>query len=197
LLASRFLAIYQQLHDIEDRGKLLSCVERVALREAEARPVWRRLRELLDGEDAARLMPKEALTQTLGYLRNPWDALQVYLGDGRLPIDNNDVEQLMKQVALGRKNWLFVGSLAAGERAADLLSIVSSAVRNDLDVWAYVKGLLDRLLAGDTDYAALRPDAFAAAHPEHIRIYRAEERPDRADARQIRRADRRLAAKTN
>ena len=136
MLASRFLASYQELYDIEDRGKTLSPGEREALRAAESRPVWHRLRELLDGEAASRVLPKDKFAEALGYLRNQWDALQVYLVDGRLPIDNNDTEQLMKQVAIGRKNWLFVGSVAAGERAADLLTIVSSAVRNDLDVWA-------------------------------------------------------------
>jgi transposase len=191
LLASRFLATYQELYDIETRGKTLSCVDREALRAAEARPVWQRMRELLDGEEASRLLPKDRFAEALGYLRNQWDALQVYLTDGRLPIDNNDTEQLMKQVAIGRKNWLFVGSVAAGERAADLLTIVSSALRNDLDVWAYVKDLLDRLLAGERDYAALRPDRWAASHPEHVRQYRAEERRDRADAKQRRRAERR------
>jgi len=196
LLASCFLAMYQELYDIEDRGKALSCAEREALRAAEARPVWQRLRELLDGEAASRVLPKDKFAEALGYLRNHWDALRVYLGDGRLPIDNNETEQLMKQVAIGRKNWLFVGSVAAGERAADFLTLVSSAVRNDLDVWAYVKEVLDRLLAGDRDYAALRPDHWAAAHPEHIRNYRAEERRDRADARQARRADRRQATQS-
>jgi hypothetical protein len=77
----------------------------------------------------------------------------------RLPIDNNETEQLMKQVAIGRKNWLFLGSVAAGERLVDLLTVVPSAERNDLDVWAYVKDVLDRLLAGRTRYAALRPGA--------------------------------------
>ncbi len=194
MLASRFLAIYQELYDIEDRGKTLPCAEREALRAAEALPAWQRLRELLDGEAVGRVLPKEKFAEALGYLRNQWDALQVYLDDGRLPIDNNETEQLMKQVAIGRKNWLFVGSVAAGERAADLLSIVSSAVRNDLDVWAYVKEVLDRLLAGDRDFAALRPDRWAAEHLQHIRDYRAEERRDRADARQMRRAHRRRAA---
>jgi transposase len=194
LLASRFLAIYQELYDIETRGKTLSVGEREALRAAEAKPVWLRLRELLDGEAASRVLPKDKFAEALGYLRKQWDALQVYLSDGRLPIDNNETEQLMKQVAIGRKNWLFVGSVAAGERAADFLTLVSSAVRNDLDVWAYVKDVLDRLLAGDRDYAALRPDRWAAAHPEHIRVYRAEERRDRADAQRTRRADRRRAA---
>jgi hypothetical protein len=63
-------------------------------------------------------------------------------------------------------------------------------------VWAYVKEVLDRLLAGDRDYAALRPDRWAALHPEHIRSYRADERRDRADAQQIRRANRRRPTAT-
>ena len=101
----------------------------------------------------------------------------------------------MKQVAIGRKNWLFIGSLSAGSRMSDLLTLVSSALRNDLHVWSYVKGVLDALLAGETDYAVLRPDHWAATHPEHIRTYRQEERCDRADRKQLQRATRR-AAKT-
>jgi transposase len=106
---------------------------------------------------------------------------------------NDETEQLMKQVAIGRKNWLFLGSVAAGERMADLLTLVSSALRNDLDVWAYVKEVLDRLLAGSTDYASLRPDRWATSHPEHIRTYRTDERRDRAAAQHSRRARRRAA----
>jgi hypothetical protein len=112
-----------------------------------------------------------------------------------MPIDNNDTEQLMKQVALGRKNWLFIGSVAAGERAADFLTLVSSAVRNDLDVWVYVKDVLDQLLAGSTDYHALRPDIWKHSHPEAIREYRVQERRDRADRRRFHRAQRRIAAR--
>ena len=191
LLSSQFLAAYQELYDIEDRAKAFSVGEREALRLSEARPVWQRMRQLLDGPAASGVLPKEKFAEALGYLRNQWDALQVYLDDGRLPIDNNQTEQLMKQVAIGRKNWLFVGSVVAGERMADLLTLVSSALRNDLDVWAYVKDVLDRLLAGSTDYASLRPDRWAAAHPEQLRTYRTEERRDRAAARHHRRAHRR------
>ena len=119
----------------------------------------------------------------------------VYLDDGLMPIDNNETEQLMKQVALGRKNWMFIGSVDAGYRAADLMTLVSSAVRNDLDVFAYFKNVLDRLLAGDTDYNALRPDVWKQSHPEAIRTYRVEERLARADAKMTKRAKRRAAAK--
>ncbi|MCH8149615.1 MAG: transposase domain-containing protein [Planctomycetes bacterium] len=82
-------------------------------------------------------------------------------------------------------------SVPAGQRAADFITLVSSAWRNDLDVWAYIKDVLDRLLAGETDYAALRPDSWRQTHPEAIREYRVTERRDRADRKQYRRAARR------
>jgi len=192
LESSVVLAKVQQLYDIEDRAKTLSSDKRLALREAEAVPVWTSLGEWLDGDAAARVLPKGKFGEALGYLRNHWEPLQLYLTDGLMPIDNNDVEQLMKQVALGRKNWLFIGSVAAGERAADLITLVSSAVRNDLDVWAYVKDVLDQLLSGATDYDSLRPDAWKQSHPDSIRTYRAKERRDRADRKQRRRAQRRI-----
>ena len=189
--ASLLLGMFQQLYDIEDRGKTLSADERLLLRQREATPVWHSLGEWLEGQAAQAVLPKSKLGEALGYLRNHWDPLRVYLNEGRLPIDNNEVEQLMKQVAIGRKNWLFVGSVAAGERAADFLTLVSSAVRNDLDVWAYLKHVLDQLLAGSTDYESLRPDHWRQTHPGSIRQYRVEERRDRADRKQRRRADRR------
>lgn len=189
--ASLLLGMFQQLYDIEHRGKTLSVDERQQLREREAAPVWHALGEWLAGEAAADVLPKSQLGDALRYLRNHWEPLQVYVSDGRLPIDNNEVEQLMKQVAIGRKNWLFVGSVAAGGRAADFLTLVTSAVRNDLDVWAYVKDVLDQLLGGATDYASLRPDIWRQSHPESIRQYRVEERRDRADRQQRRRAARR------
>ena len=172
-------------------SKEMSVTDRGRLRESEASEVWASLDEWRQGDVTARVLPKSKLGQALGYLGNHWDQLQTYLSDGRVPIDNNETEQLMKQVAIGRKNWLFIGSVPAGERAADFLTLVSSALRNDLDVWAYIKDVLDRLLAGETDYAALRPDTWRLAHPEAIRKYRVAERRDRADRKQYRRAARR------
>jgi hypothetical protein len=163
------------------------------LRDEKSTLVWQRMREYLDGDDISRLLPKEEMTQAIGYINNHWTALQLYVSNADVPIDNNETEQLMKQIAIGRKNWLFIGSLAAGERAADLMTIVSSALRNDLHVWAYVTGVLDALLAGCTDYASLRPDVWALSHPEQIRTYRVKERRDRADRKQRRRATRRSA----
>ncbi len=69
-------------------------------------------------------LPKSELAKAAGYLRNHGELLRQYTCDGCCPIDNNQTEQLMKQIAVGRKNWLFVGSVAGGERAATLMTIV-------------------------------------------------------------------------
>lgn len=138
------------------------------------------------------MLPKSRMGEAIRYLKNQWGPLTVFLGDGRVPFDNNETEQLMKQVAMGRKNWLFIGSVEAGYRAAILLTIVSTAHRYHLDVWLYVKDVLDRLLAGENDLASLRADRWAAAHPDAIRPYRVEEARYRADAKATRRARRRL-----
>jgi transposase len=191
--AAMLLEMFQALYDIEDRAKTLPALERQQLRHVEARPIWARMRDYLASESVSNVMPKEPFGQALTYLRNQFEHLLVYLDDGLLPIDNNETEQLMKQVALGRKNWMFIGSVAAGYRAADLMSLVSSAARNDLDVFLYVKDVLDRLLAGETNYDALRPDVWKQSHPEAIRIYRQEERRSRADAKAVKRARRRIA----
>jgi len=97
--------MYLELYDIEDRARDMTPELRQALRAREARPVWTRIGELLQSEAASQVLPKDKFAQALNYLRNQWDALQLYLSDGRLPIDNNEVQQLIKQVAIGRKNW--------------------------------------------------------------------------------------------
>jgi transposase len=197
LLASQLLGAYRQLYDIEDRGRSMTFEERLRLRQSESRPVWDRILGLIEGDEAFRVLPKDKFREALNYIRNHRAALEVFLSDGRVPIDNNDVEQLMKQVAIGRRNWLFVGSVPAGERAANFLTLVSSAVRNDLDVYSYVKAVLDALLAGSTDYDSLRPDRWAAAQPEAIRVYRQEERRERIAVQTARREDRRQARSTS
>jgi hypothetical protein len=75
------------------------------------------------------------------------------------------------------------------------MSLVSSAARNDLDVFMYVKDVLDRLLAGETNYETLRPDDWKQSHPETLRIYHQEERQSPADAKAVKPARRRIARK--
>jgi transposase len=182
------------LYDIETRAKELSWEERQALRLRESTVVLNGIRKWLDSAPLTVVLPKSDFAEAVRYIRNHWDALNVYTRDGRLPIDNNQVEQLMKQVALGRKAWLFVGSVEAGEQSARMMSLVSSARRHDLDVRVYVQDVLDQLLAGSTDYRCLLPDVWKQTHPAAVRTYRAQERRDKADRKQYRAAIRRLAA---
>ncbi len=194
--AAQLLAIYRRLYDIDDQVRGQSPEQVLAARQAQSVPLMAELRAWLDqAESSQSVLPKSRLGEALRYLNNQWEALSVFLSDGRVPIDNNDTEQLMKQVATGRKNWLFIGSMEAGRRAAILMTIVSTAHRYHLDVWRYVKDVLDRLLAGERDMASLRADRWAAAHPDALRPYRIEEVRYRADAKATRRARRRQAEK--
>jgi hypothetical protein len=190
-LSSQILALMGELYDVEDRARTLDDAERLALRQKEGVPVMARLRAVLDGEAAKNVLPKSRFGEALGYLRNHWEAFQLYLQDGRLPIDNNDVERDHRRIALGRKNWLFLGSEDAGDRTATILTIVGSAHRHDLDVWAYLRDVLERLARDTADLEALLPDVWKAAHPEHVRTFREQEKQERADARRYRRARRR------
>jgi len=145
-------AMIHALYDIETRGKTLSWEARQELRQRESTVVLRAIEKWLDSAPLAMILPKSDFAEAVRYIRNHWEALNAYVRDGRVPIDNNSGEQLMKQVALGRKAWLFMGTVEAGERSAKMMSLVSSARRQDLNVWAYIKDVLDRLLAGETDY---------------------------------------------
>jgi hypothetical protein len=72
-------------------------------------------------------------------------ALTRFVDDGQLPIDNNWIENQIRPIALGRSNWLFAGSLRAGQRAAAVMSLIQSARMNGHDPYAYLKDVLTRL----------------------------------------------------
>ena len=85
------------------------------------------------------------ITKAIEYCFKRWQALTRYLDDGNLPIDNNWAENQMRPWALGRKNWLFAGSLESGQRAASIMSLIQSARLNGLDPYAYLADVLRRL----------------------------------------------------
>jgi transposase len=190
VLAAEALSFFQQLYDIEDRARELTPEARLLLRQAEAVPLLAKLRAWADAQ-ADRMLPKLKLGEAIGYLRNQWEALTTYVQDGRLPIDNNAVERDLRALTIGRKNWLFIGSREAGPRAAILYTVVASAARHNLDLWAYLRDALERLATGEKDLPNLLPDVWAAAHPEAIRSYRAHEREAVAAAKRARRQRRR------
>ena len=146
------LGMIQTLYDIETRAKEMTWQDRQALRQRESKVVLDAISRWMETRPLQEVLPKSDFAEALRYIRNHWKELNVYVQDGRLPIDNNSVEQLMKQVAMGRKAWLFVCGVAGGEQSAMMMTLVSSARRHDLDVGVYVKDVLDQLLAGSTDY---------------------------------------------
>ena len=100
-------------------------------------------------------LPKSVLGKAVTYVRNQWTALRRYTSDGRLTIDNNVSERTLRLQAIGRNNWQFVGSAGAGSRAAVLFTILAGAKRHHLEPWAYVRDVLLRLSAGETDLESL------------------------------------------
>jgi transposase len=186
------LAWIGQLYDIERQAVDKSVEERAELRQRQSQPILERMDQWLRGSLANSVLPASKLGQAFNYLRNHWEALQVYATDGRLPIDNNPVERLMKRVAVGKKNWLFVGSLRAGIRNANLMTLVASAHRHDLDVFEYLRDVIEHLNRGTARPSELLPDVWKQHHPEAVRVYRQEERRDKAESARLRAATRRL-----
>jgi hypothetical protein len=186
------LALINKIYDIERRASMMNDEERGALRATETRMYLDRLREWLDGPVVANLLPTSKLAGAFRYILNHWEALNVFVTDGRLPIDNNQGEGLMRRVAVGRKNWLFVGSLRAGVRNANMMTLVASAHRNDLDVTTYLESVITHMLRGTARVEELLPDVWKTHHPEAVRTYREEERAEKASTALAQAAKRRI-----
>ncbi len=96
----------QQLYDIEDRAKEMSPEDRRALRQAEALPILAKMKARFD-EVRPTLRPTAKLAEAIDYVLNRWEAFVRYTSDGRIPIDNNVIERLLRPVAIGRNNAKF------------------------------------------------------------------------------------------
>jgi len=184
----------RQLYDIEDRSHGWSVDARRELRAREANPILDKIEAYL-AELAPRALPKSSLAKAVTYARNQWEALRRYTEDGRLTIDNNVSERTLRHQAIGRKNWLFLGSESAGPRAAVLYTILAGAKRHRIEPWAYIRNLLLRLNADDPRLEEMLPDRWAAAHPEAILTHRLDESRARATRTRARRAHRRARQK--
>jgi transposase len=104
------------------------------------------------------LLPQSPLAKAMGYVQNHWQALTRFFDDGRLPLTNNAAERMMRPIAVGRGNWLFVGSMRGGTAAAIILSFIQSAKLLHLNPYAYLRDVLSRLpSARERDLEALLP----------------------------------------
>ncbi|OWK48287.1 Transposase IS66 family protein [Pseudomonas oleovorans subsp. oleovorans] len=143
-LAEQALRYIQLLYEIEHEVRDLKPDLRRRIRQEKAVPVmdvlhaWMITQRLLVHDGSA-------ISKALDYSLKRWTALSRYLDDGAVPIDNNWAENQIRPWALGRKNWLFAGSLRSGKRAAAIMSLIQSARLNGHDPYAYLKDVLTRL----------------------------------------------------
>ena len=138
----RIKALYEIEAEAKEAGD--DAEARQARREAEARPLLEDFEEWLR-ETYSAVLPKSPAGKACAYALNHWTALNRYLDDGRLAIDNNAAERAIRPMVVGRNNWLFAGSRRGGHAAATLYSLIQSAKRHRLDPFAYLRDLLERI----------------------------------------------------
>ncbi|MGH7186969.1 MAG: IS66 family transposase, partial [Pseudomonadota bacterium] len=143
-VAAEALARIGALYAIEAEIRGRAPDERAAIRQARAGPLLDALREWLR-QTLARVSKKSELAKAIGYILSRWTALTRYRDDGRIEIDNNAAERALRAVAVGRKNYLFCGSDAGGERAAAMYGLIGTAKLNGLDPEAYLREVLTRI----------------------------------------------------
>jgi transposase len=169
-IAAQALALIARLYEFEREAREFQPEARRQWRQQHAKPVADELHAWLSAQ-RPKLAKADVTAKAIDYALSNWNALSRYLDDGHVPIDNNAAENAVRPLAIGRKNWLFVGSQQAGERAAVVLSLIESAKLNGHDPWAYLKDVFERLpTLKQRDLALLLPHNWrppgSAAQPE-------------------------------
>ncbi len=145
-IAAEAVAMIRRLCAVEDRTKALDIGGRLALRQQESASILAALKDKLHAW-RDQLLPKHPMAQAVAYTLNQWTELNVFAGDGAVPIDNNVSECEMKRIVLNRKNSLFVGNERGGQTAAILSSLTSTCRRHGIDPQRYLTQLLTNLPA--------------------------------------------------
>jgi transposase len=167
-IAAKLLKIINTLYRIEGRARENNFTpeQRRALRQRRAARVVKGLRRRID-RILQQVRPKSPAGKACLYALGQWESLLVYLDHGQVEIDNNSVENAIRPCALGKKNWLFIGDVGAGQRSATLYSLLGSCLRRAINPRAYLHWLITRLpLATNQTVHTLTPAAYAAAMQE-------------------------------
>ncbi|UNV88752.1 IS66 family transposase [Comamonas sp. 7D-2evo2] len=143
-IAEFALEQFARIYEVERQVKELDAAQRTAARQEQIKPVLDALHQwmLLQRQ---KVPDSSATAKALDYSLRRWAALTRFVDDGQLPVDNNWIENQIRPIAIGRANWLFAGSLRAGQRAAAVMSLIQSARMNGHDPYAYLKDVLTRL----------------------------------------------------
>jgi hypothetical protein len=162
------LAYYGQLYALERAANTnqFDDAQRLQMRQDFAVPILAKFHAWLE-EQRAQVLPKSPMAEAIGYALNNWTALSRYTEAGFLSIDNNLAEREMKRIAIGRKNWLHVGSDKGGQTAAVLFSFTATCHRLGIEPWAYLQDILSRLpVTPAAQLAELLPDRWQAARQQ-------------------------------
>ena len=143
-IAEKALEWIATLYGIEKAGKEMNAGARLQLRQQQAKPVLKAFEEWLT-KIRPSVAPGSGTAKALDYTIRRWPALIRYADSGCWPIDNNPVENSIRPIAIGKKNWLYAGSERAGKRAAAIQSLLGTAKLNGLDPNAWLKDTLDKL----------------------------------------------------
>jgi transposase len=143
-IAGEALAFFGQLYGVEREVAELDDAARWRLRQEKAKPILDLLHRWLTTH-RQKAPSGSSIAKAIDYSLKRWTALSHYVNHAQVPIDNNWVENRIRPIAIGRNNWLFAGSLRAGQRAAAVMSLIQSAKLNGIDPLAYLKDVLNRL----------------------------------------------------
>lgn len=143
-IAEFALKQFARVYDIEREVQELDATQRRDIRRRQTQPVLDALHEWMRLQ-RQKVPDGSATAKALDYNLRRWEALTRFVDDGQLPVDNNWIENQIRPIAIGRNNWLFAGSLRAGQRAAAVMSLIQSARMNGHDPYAYLKDVLTRL----------------------------------------------------
>jgi hypothetical protein len=163
LRSHQALAYYRQLYELERGAKDFSEEQKLQMRQDLSVPILDKFKAWVE-QQHKEVLPKSPMAEALGYALNNWTALVRYTTAGFLDIDNNVAEREMKRIAIGRKNWLFIGSQQGGQMAAVMLSFTSTCHRLNVEPWSYLQNVLGRLpTLGPGQLDELLPDRWQAA----------------------------------
>lgn len=135
------IGFIRKLYAIDKATKELPPSRRTEQRRKDAEPVLVAFRAWLETEDLL-VLPKSPIAGAIGYALNQWTALTRFLEDGRLRLDNNRSELELRREAVGRKNWIFVGSKDGAEWNATIVSLIASCALHGIEPWAYLRDVL-------------------------------------------------------
>ena len=143
-VAAEVVKLIAKLYRIETKLRENPQLERHAIRQLESAPILGEIKEILDDEQP-RTLPQSVFGKAINYTLERWDMLTEYLEHAALEIDNNLVENAIRPIAIGKKNWLFFGSPNSGQDSAILYSLIETCRKLGLNPANYLRDLLDAL----------------------------------------------------